>query len=356
MEIMEIDPVFWSGKKVFVTGHTGFKGGWLTHWLKKMGANVTGYALAPETEPALFNIADISKDIKSNISDIRDFNELVKALSQSKPEIVFHLAAQPLVRDSYERPEETFSVNVMGTLNLFEAIKKNDSVKIVINVTTDKCYENKEWLWRYRENEPLGGHDPYSASKACSEILSACYRKSYFQDSLLLATARAGNVIGGGDWSKDRLIPDLVRGYMANEKPIVRNPFAIRPWQHVLDALDGYLCLAQHLYGVDGDNFAEAWNFGPDYDSEIEVKLIVEQLSDIWGEGFKYEYQPVHNDPHEATSLKLDNTKARIQLGWKPKWNIKQVLIETAEWYQEYIHNKTGISDFMNQQIDKHQK
>jgi CDP-glucose 4,6-dehydratase len=345
---------FWKGKKVFLTGHTGFKGGWLSLWLHELGAEVHGYALAPNTTPNLFTVANVSKCLASStIADVRDLSLLTEALQASGADVVFHLAAQPLVRYSYESPVETYSVNVMGTVNLFEAIRKTSSVKAVVNVTTDKCYENREWVWPYREEEAMGGYDPYSSSKGCSELVTAAYRRSFFASSgVSVATARAGNVIGGGDWSSDRLIPDFFRAIDANQVLSVRSPGAIRPWQHVLEPLSGYLTLAEQLYSG-GENFAEAWNFGPSDEDARNVEWIVEQLvasvpDAIW-------QQDENPQPHEANYLKLDSSKARAYLDWQPRWNLETALDSIISWHKNW-HQGKNMHDFTLGQIAKYEQ
>ena len=324
-------PHFFTGKKIFITGHTGFKGSWLCLWLHKLGAEVHGYALEPPTTPSLFELAKVSELLCSHhIADVRDASTLAEAMLQAKPEIVIHMAAQPLVRDSYIIPVETYAVNVMGTVHLLEAVRGCPSVKAVVNVTTDKCYENREWVWGYRENEPMGGFDPYSSSKGCSELVTAAYRNSYFKGSVALATARAGNVIGGGDWATDRLIPDCISAMLAEEPVRVRNPYAIRPWQHVLEPLSGYLTLAQKLY-ESGADFAEGWNFGPADDDAKPVEWIVQQMCTLWGNGAHYEIDS-GDHPHEAHYLKLDCSKARMRLGWQPQWKLEKALRSIIEW------------------------
>jgi CDP-glucose 4,6-dehydratase len=355
MEGLVVDPAFWSGKRVFVTGHTGFKGGWLAHWLKAMGAQVTGYALAPPTTPNLFTAARIADGMTHVIGDLRDGETLKARLIEARPQIVLHLAAQPLVRYSYETPEETFAVNVMGSLNLLEAVRASAGVTAVVGVTSDKCYENREWQWGYRENEPLGGYDPYSASKACTEILLACYRRSFLAERLSLASARAGNVIGGGDWGDERLVPDIMRGFSAGEAVVIRNPHAIRPWQHVLDALAGYLCLAQKLAGPEGPRFAEAWNFGPGSESEITVGELACRLQGLWGPGTRLELAEHKSGPHEANFLKLDSAKARGQLGWSPRWDLGQALQATVDWYRAHAAGAGELGTLMSEQIAGHQ-
>lgn len=335
---------FWKGKKVFITGHTGFKGSWLCLWLHKLGAKVTGYALNPPTEPSLFELSIASELVNSVIADIRKRDELTEAMLAASPEIVIHMAAQPLVRESYKNPVDTYATNVMGTVNLFEAVRKCDSVKAVVNVTTDKCYENKEWVWGYRENEPVGGYDPYSSSKACSELVTSAYRNSFFnpkdyaEHGVAIASARAGNVIGGGDWANDRLIPDCVRAILNGEKVVIRNPGAIRPWQHVLEPLSGYLFLAQKLY-EDGPKYAEGWNFGPDDRDAKPVDWIVQRMCAKWGGDASYEIDKGEH-PHEAHYLKLDCSKAKAELGWAPRWGLEKAIDSIIDWTKAYKENK----------------
>lgn len=331
---------FWNNKRVFVTGHTGFKGGWLCLWLNALGAQVHGYALEPPTNQNLFEAAGVGEVVNSKIADIRDAETLLQAMSIAQPDIVLHLAAQPLVRDSYVMPVETYSTNIMGTVNLLEAVRSTPSVKAVVNVTTDKCYENREWVWGYRESDPMGGFDPYSSSKGCSELITAAYRQSFFnpgcQNSrgVAIATARAGNVIGGGDWAKDRLIPDCMEALLNNKAVRIRNPYSIRPWQHVLEPLSGYLMLAEKLY-LAGTLYAEAWNFGPLDEDARSVEWIVERMCQKWGDGASYEID-AGDHPHEANYLKLDCSKSRSCLGWKPKWKLEQALDSTCQWVKEY--------------------
>lgn len=332
---------FFRGKKVFLTGHTGFKGSWLSLWLQSMGAEVHGYALNPPTETNLFTVAEVGRGMASStIADIRDADRLRIAMQAAQPEIVFHLAAQSLVRYSYAQPAETYAVNVMGTVNLLEAVRATPGVKAVVNVTTDKCYENKEWVWGYRENEPMGGYDPYSSSKACAELVTAAYRNSFFRPSSInyqlspaIATARAGNVIGGGDWAKDRLIPDFLRAMDAGQTLNIRSPHATRPWQHVLEPLSGYLMLAERLY-VKGMPFAEAWNFGPDDEDARSVGWIVGRMAEIQ-QDVKWQCDDTLQ-PHEANCLKLDSSKAKCRLSWHPQWHLQTALQQTLEWHQAW--------------------
>lgn len=334
------DVNFWQGKKVFLTGHTGFKGSWLCMWLSRMGAHVTGYALDPPTDPSLFELARVGGLVDSRIADVRDPERLKVEMSSASPDIVIHMAAQPLVRDSYKIPVETYAINVMGVVHLLEAVRSCPSVRAVVNVTTDKCYENREWVWGYRENEPMGGFDPYSNSKGCSELITASYRSSFFNSQRFaehgvgLASARAGNVIGGGDWAGDRLIPDIIRAILAGEPVRIRNPHAIRPWQHVLEPLSGYLLLAQKLY-EDGAHYAEGWNFGPAEEDAWPVEWIVQRLCRQWGAGARYEIDE-GDHPHEAHYLKLDCSKARSGLGWHPRWDLDKALDSIIEWTQSY--------------------
>jgi CDP-glucose 4,6-dehydratase len=342
MESVEMNLDFWRGKRVFLTGHTGFKGSWLSLWLQSMGAQVVGYALVPPTNPSLFEVADVAKGMTSIIGDIRDLERLRAVFAEHQPEIVIHMAAQPLVRYSYIEPVETYSTNVMGTVNLLEAVRSTASVKAAVNVTTDKCYENREWAWGYRENEPMGGYDPYSSSKGCAELVTAAYRNSYFNNpstinnkpSPAVATARAGNVIGGGDWAEDRLIPDIMRAITEGRPVNIRNPHAIRPWQHVLEPLSGYLLLAQKLY-EEGAAYAEGWNFGPNDEDAKPVQWIVEKLTQSWGEGASWALDGGEH-PHEAHYLKLDCSKAKARLDWHPRWHLDETLGKIVEWHRAY--------------------
>jgi CDP-glucose 4,6-dehydratase len=334
---------FWSGKRVFLTGHTGFKGSWMALWLQSLGAELTGFSLTPLSDPSLFEVAKVSGGMKSIISDIRDFETLKKAVHDSKPEIVIHMAAQSLVRHSYTNPVETYSTNVMGTVNILEVVRSTNTVKAVVIITSDKCYENLEWAWGYREDDLLGGYDPYSNSKGCAELATAAYRTSFFNEinysdhGVAIATARAGNVIGGGDWSTDRLIPDLVRSIVLDKEFIIRNPKAIRPWQHVLEPLSGYLLLAEKLYS-DGARFAQAWNFGPADDDVKSVQWIIDKFLDDWGGvGKKIKIEQSATNLHEASLLKLDCSKARMSLSWKPLWNINEVLERICLWHKAHL-------------------
>ena len=345
---------------MLITGHTGFKGSWLSLWLQSMGAQVTGFALAPPTNPSLFEVAGIEKGMTSVIGDIRDPVHLRAVFAEHRPEIVIHMAAQPLVRYSYIEPVETYSTNVMGTVNLLEAVRATPGVRAVVNVTTDKCYENREWAWGYRENEPMGGYDPYSSSKGCAELVTAAYRNSYFHPSTFndkhstaIATARAGNVIGGGDWAEDRLIPDIMRA-IAEGRPVnIRNPYAIRPWQHVLEPLSGYLLLAQKLY-EEGPAFAEGWNFGPNDEDAKPVQWIVERLTKSWGEGASWVLDGGEH-PHEAHYLKLDCSKAKARLDWHPRWHLDAALDKIVEWQKNYLQG-ADMRTVTLEQIDTYLK
>jgi CDP-glucose 4,6-dehydratase len=336
-----INQNFWRGRRVFLTGHTGFKGAWLALWLQEMGAEVTGYALAPPTKPSLFDAANLSKDMHSIIGDIRDTETLTQSLREAHPEIVLHLAAQPIVRQSYVDPVETFSTNVMGLVNVFEAIRRIDSIRACVNVTSDKCYENREWAYGYRENDAMGGFDPYSSSKGCAELVTSAYRRSYFSvanssSRLALASARAGNVIGGGDWAADRLVPDILRAISSGQPVRIRNPSAIRPWQHVLEPLSGYLILAQRLSQEDGEVAAQGWNFGPSPEDTRPVEWIVEKIVQDWGGTASWERDPAPG-PHEAHFLSLDCHKANRELGWRPAWSIGRAIEKIIDWHRAYL-------------------
>jgi len=329
---------FWRGKRVFVTGHTGFKGSWLCLWLQQWGAEVTGYALAPTTEPNLFTTARVADGMTSHLADIRDLKRLALAMRDAAPEIVFHMAAQSLVRESYHHPVDTYATNVMGTVNLFEAVRVTPSVRAVVNVTSDKCYENREREAGYREDEPMGGYDPYSNSKGCAELVTAAYRNSFFNvdHRVMLGSARAGNVIGGGDWAADRLIPDILRAIAKNIPVPIRNPHAIRPWQHVLEPLSGYLSLAEHLF-TRGQEFAEAWNLGPAESDARPVQWVVEHMIKLWGENARYELD-AHPHPHEAHYLKLNCTKAAERMAWHPRWSLDVALQKLVAWHKAHAN------------------
>jgi CDP-glucose 4,6-dehydratase len=350
-----VNPSFWKGKKVFVTGHTGFKGSWLSLWLQYMGADVKGYALAPYTLPNLFTEAKVGQNMESEIGDITNLEHIVSSMTIFNPDILIHMAAQPLVRLSYLEPVQTYLTNVMGTVNVLEAARKCTNLKAVVSVTTDKCYENKEWAWGYRENEPMGGQDPYSSSKGCAELVTAAYRNSFFNqnNSIFLASARAGNVIGGGDWSDDRLIPDILKAFEKNEPVIVRNPMSTRPWQHVLEPLSGYLVLAEHLY-ENGSAYAEGWNFGPKDEDCKSVNWILDKMVAKWGKGASWELDK-NNNPHEAGYLKLDCSKAAMQLNWHPKWNLEDTLDSIINWHQNFLSGKNSKEECLLE-IEKYQK
>ena len=337
-----VKPQFWAGKKVFLTGHTGFKGGWMSAWLSTMGARLTGYSLQPNTNPSFFKAAKIDRLYeKSHIENICNFDQLCSLMKAATPDIVIHMAAQPLVRYSYDNPIETYATNVMGTANLLEAVRSCPSVKAIVIVTTDKCYENKEWVWGYRENEPLGGFDPYSSSKACAELVSAAYRQSFFPEhgyakhGVAIATARAGNVIGGGDWSKDRLIPDAIASFQKGQALKIRNPNSTRPWQHVLEPLSGYLILAQALHDQ-GVLFNGSWNFGPLDADARPVKEVIELLIEKWGTNASWIQDGV-STLHEANFLKLDCSKSLISLGWIPRWSLETAIQATVDWQRAFM-------------------
>jgi CDP-glucose 4,6-dehydratase len=349
-----INPSFWRGKRVLLTGHTGFKGSWLSLWLQSMGVELQGVSLGPPTQPALFNVASVTDGMGHQIADIRDYEKIKFLMANFKPEIVIHMAAQPLVRFSYQSPVETYATNVMGTVHVLEAARHVDSVRAIVNITTDKCYENKEWPWGYREDEPMGGYDPYSSSKGCAEIVSSAYRKSFLSNqSVALATARAGNVIGGGDWADDRLVPDILRALENTEPVLIRNPNAIRPWQHVLEPLSGYLMLAQSLY-ENGQTDAEGWNFGPRDEDAQPVQWIVERLCEVWGHGSSWRVQS-GDHPHEANFLKLDISKARQRLQWLPRWSLDTALHHIVDWHRAWIA-KEDMRSICLQQIESYSR
>lgn len=336
-----MNPAFWQGKRVFITGHTGFKGGWLSLWLQEMGAIVKGYSLSAPTTPSLFEEAKVWAGMNTEEGDIRDFAHLRQSMYEFKPEIVFHMAAQPLVRLSYHQPMETYSTNVMGTVYLLEAVKQIGGVKAVVNITSDKCYENREWVWGYREDEPMGGYDPYSNSKGCAELVASAYRQSFFnkekytQHGCALASVRAGNVIGGGDWAEDRLIPDMLKAFSQGQSVEIRSPHAIRPWQHVLEPLSGYIAIAEKLY-IDGPDYAEGWNFGPKDEDAKPVEWIVNRLSEYWGNGAQW-HLSAGEHPHEAHYLKLDCSKAKMRLNWQPVWDLDTTLEKIVAWQKAWL-------------------
>jgi CDP-glucose 4,6-dehydratase len=346
---------FWSGKSVLVTGHTGFKGAWLAHWLARMGARVTGFALAPAEGPSLFAMARVADRTTSILGDVRDASALSAAFTSAKPEIVLHLAAQALVRRGYREPVETFSTNVMGTVNVLEAVRACPSARAAIMVTSDKCYENREWVWGYREDEPMGGFDPYSASKGCAELVTAAYRRSFFEQGAAVASARAGNVIGPGDWAEDRLVPDIVRGARAEEPIEIRNPRSTRPWQHVLEPLSGYLLLAQKLF-EEGKAFAEAWNFGPLDADSVPAGELARRLVEVLGRGtLELWPSPAEGEPHEAHALRLDCSKARARLGYRPRLTLDETLEMTARGYLAMLDDPDKASAALDRQIDDYQ-
>jgi CDP-glucose 4,6-dehydratase len=352
------DQSFWKSRRVFLTGHTGFKGSWLTLWLQALGAEVTGYSLPPPTQPSLFEQAEVGGSVRSIVADIRDFDQVKKALSDSRPEVVIHMAAQTIVRRGYEDPIETYSTNVMGTVNLFEALRQLKLPCAVVNVTSDKCYYNREWVWAYREEDTLGGHDPYSNSKACAELVSSAFRDSFFPPNehrshgVALATARAGNVIGGGDWTANQLIPDLMRAFLAGEACLIRNPAATRPWQFVLEPLRGYLLLAEQLL-KDPKTFAAGWNFGPAEDDARPVSWIADRLVSSWGDGAKWVHDgAIHS--HEANLLKLDASKAKSCLNWKPILPLDSALDWIVTWYRSF-HGKADLGALTRSQIKQYE-
>ena len=347
-------PSFWRGKRVFVTGHTGFKGAWLALWLTDLGAEVTGYSLPPPTDPSLFDMAGVKSRLRHLDGDVRDEAALARAVREARPEIVFHMAAQSLVRVSYDEPAATYATNVMGTVNLLEAVRRWDGVRAVVCVTSDKCYENRETPRPYREDDAVGGYDPYSSSKGCAELVASAYRRSFFSGPgdapgrVAIATARAGNVIGGGDWAKDRLIPDLLNGFATGVRPLVRFPSAVRPWQHVLEPLAGYLRLARALWTGD-PAAADGWNFGPDDADAQPVSWIADRLAALWGEGAAWETTG-EPQPHEAHFLRLDCAKARQKLGWRPVWALDEALRRTVAW-RRALDEGADMADFTLHQI-----
>ncbi len=350
------------GKKVLLTGHTGFKGAWLSLWLTMLEAEVIGYSLDPPSEPNLFQAIGLEKDLTHIRGDIRDPKHIQEVFAEHEPDIVFHLAAQPLVRYSYNEPRLTYETNVMGTVNVLETVRQTQSVRMVVNITSDKCYENREWVWGYREHDPMGGRDPYSSSKGCAELVTSAYLHSFFSPEdydkthhVAMASVRAGNVIGGGDWGTDRLIPDCVRAVSQGKDILIRYPNAIRPWQHVLEPLSGYLLLGAKLC-EHGPKFSGGWNFGPMDGEVLSVEDIVKQVCQLWGKG-KYTIEN-RNQPYEAHSLKLDCSKARIKLGWRPKYSVRQALQHTVEWYRKFYEgdSQRQIKEFTLEQIEKYVK
>jgi CDP-glucose 4,6-dehydratase len=339
MGLNTVNADFWSGKRVFLTGHTGFKGSWLSLWLQSLGAQVRGLALDPPTKPNLFERARVADNMESIVGDIRDFEKVRSTMAEFQPDVLIHMAAQPLVRLSYAEPMATYATNVMGTVHVLEAARKVSSLRCIVNVTTDKCYENKEWIWGYREDEPMGGYDPYSNSKGCSELVTSAYRRSFFQHgSVALASARAGNVIGGGDWADDRLIPDALRAFEVGKPVLIRNPHAIRPWQHVLEPLSGYLTLAERLW-TDGQSVAEGWNFGPAEGDAKPVEWIIERLVEAWGPSASWQLDG-DSHPHEAGYLKLDISKAKQRLGWQPRWTLETALNKVVAWHRDCLRQR----------------
>ena len=352
-----VNQAFWKGKRVYLTGHTGFKGGWLSLWLTEMGAVVKGYALSPPSTTNLFEVAKVSEKIESEIGDIRDLEKLKTSMVSFNPDVLIHMAAQPLVRLSYQEPIETFDTNVMGTAKVLEAARSCSNLKAIVSVTTDKCYENKEWVWGYREDEPMGGHDPYSSSKGCAELVTSAYRRSFLNEQGIgLASARAGNVIGGGDWAEDRLIPDILRAFEQNKPVVIRNPASTRPWQHVMEPLSGYLVLAEALY-KNPSQHAEAWNFGPSDEDAKPVSWILNSMTQKWG-GASWQLDTQSN-PHEAGYLKLDISKAKARLNWQPTWDLETTLQTIISWHKHWLNNSNmqditilEINRFMGEQND----
>jgi CDP-glucose 4,6-dehydratase len=350
VEEVVVDPSFWRSRRVLVTGHTGFKGSWLCLWLQRLGAEVIGYSTGSPSTPCMYELAGLGTAMTSINGDIRDTEAVRDAFAVHRPEVVIHLAAQPLVRRSYVDPVGTYASNVMGTVNVLDAVRHTGEVRAVINVTTDKVYENREWEWGYREDEPKGGRDPYSNSKACSELVTSAFRESFFggDSRVAVATARAGNVIGGGDWGEDRLIPDIMRAALEREELMIRNPDAIRPWQHVLNPLSGYLKLAESLW--ESDELAGGWNFGPDDRDARPVRAILERLSELWGEPIPWRHDG-GSHPHEAMYLRLDSSKARVRLGWIPRWDLDQALESIVSWYKA-LQSEADLREHSLRQIE----
>jgi len=346
-----VTPSFWAGKRVFITGHTGFKGGWLALWLQKMGAIVTGYALPPSTIPNFFEVAEVDRGMNAIMGDIRDHDALQNAITSSQPQVVFHLAAQALVGTGYSDPLGTFSTNIQGTAILLECLRNTKSIQAVVVVTSDKCYENKEWPWPYRENEPLGGRDPYSSSKACAELVTAAYRDSFLRPAgIAVATARAGNVFGGGDWSANRLVPDLLAAFSQDQTAQLRRPYSTRPWQHVLEPLAGYLMLAEKL--CTDNAYSRAWNFGPGEEACLRTGELADQLAKIWGENASWHAAPTFF-PHEAETLQLDSTLARKKLDWHGRWSLTAGLSATIFWHKSWL-TATNMREYTLKQIEQY--
>lgn len=356
VEEMVMGRSFWRGKRVFLTGHTGFKGSWLSLWLDDMGAEVIGFSKDVPTKPSLFEVANVAARVKDLRGDIRDTCSVAAAMAEARPDIVIHMAAQSLVRPSYAEPAETISSNVLGTAHVLDAVRLTDSVRVAIVVTSDKCYDNREWVWGYRECDAMGGYDPYSASKGCAELVTAAYRNSYFNTAhhqlhrVGLASVRAGNVIGGGDWAEDRLVPDILRAFEATRPVVIRNPHAIRPWQHVLEPISGYLELAEKLW-EEGPPFAEGWNFGPDTEDAKPVSWVVEKMVSAWGSGASWKLDDTDH-PHEASWLKLDCSKANALLGWKPRWTLGQALERVVEWHRAWLADQDMQKYSVSQILD----
>jgi CDP-glucose 4,6-dehydratase len=347
LENMVINPEFWKGKSVFLTGHTGFKGSWLSIWLLEMGAEVTGYSVDIPTTPSLFEEAGLEHKMNHIVGDVRDYDSLLKSIEDSSPEILIHMAAQPLVRLSYDIPRETYETNVMGTVNVLEALRQNPEIKSAIIITTDKCYENREWEYGYREIDPMGGYDPYSNSKGAAELVVSAYNNSFFNSTdQTICSARAGNVIGGGDWAKDRLIPDVIQSIKDGEKVKVRNPKAIRPWQHVLEPLSGYLLIAEKAYK--SEPVRGGWNFGPSDEDAQNVQWVTEKIGKVWGKNDVW-IKDGDEHPHEANYLKLDISKARMNLKWAPKWNAETAVEKTTTWYKDFYSGKLNSEESVYQ-------
>jgi CDP-glucose 4,6-dehydratase len=354
LEDLVVNPSFWRGRRVLITGHSGFKGSWLSLWLQSLGADVAGYSSGAPSRPCLFDLAAVGDGMATFDGDIRDSERVHEVVRDQQPEVLIHMAAQPLVRRSYVDPVGTYATNVMGTVNVLDAARRVEGVRVVINVTTDKVYQNREWEWGYREDEPKGGRDPYSNSKACSELVTSAFRESFFGpgSEVAVATVRAGNVIGGGDWGEDRLIPDVMRAALDGSELHVRNPGAIRPWQHVLNPLSGYLRLAESLW--DSDELADGWNFGPEERDARPVRSIIERLAELWGEPIPWTHDG-GSHPHEAMYLRLDSSKARVRLGWTPRWDLDRALTGIVAWYKA-LQEGEDLRRFSLRQIDEFAK